>query len=139
VYALARLVNLGGEALEADGGIDQVAQNRLALGGVTREVGVDRLREECLPKAGVAPRARGASFILISCVRHVLPRYLELFALRRLAPCIEVLKNPYGRHGYGNIKVTIWKNVSENVALSALGVVQPIQRVESRLGSSRKE
>ncbi|MFN0038647.1 MAG: hypothetical protein ACKVP2_03955 [Burkholderiales bacterium] len=53
VQAFAWLVDLGGKAFEANGGIYQVAQNGLACTGVAGKIGVDCLRKERLPETRI--------------------------------------------------------------------------------------
>ena len=70
VKALARLVDLCGEAFKANGGIYQVAQNRLACTGVAGQISVDRFRKECLAEPRVVLRAFQNCAPTISCQDH---------------------------------------------------------------------
>src|SRR5207244_1264284 len=71
VQAFAGLLDLRGQLLEADRGVDQIAQNGLARGRVASEIRIDRLRKERLAKARVALRARRDRGLEIPCESHV--------------------------------------------------------------------
>src|SRR5207247_8558887 len=71
LQAVAGLLDLRGQLLEADRGVDQIAQNGLARGRVASEIRVDRLRKERLAKTRVALRARRDRGLEIPCESHI--------------------------------------------------------------------
>jgi hypothetical protein len=70
VQTLARLLDFRGQPLEAERGVDQVAQYGLARGRVAPKKRVDRLRKERLAKARVALRPRRHRLLEIPCECH---------------------------------------------------------------------
>src|SRR5437667_11232671 len=70
VQAFAGLLDLRGQLLEADRGVDQIAQNGLARDRVTPEIRIDRLRKERLAKTRVTLRARRDRGLEIPCESH---------------------------------------------------------------------
>src|SRR5438094_8519743 len=71
VQAFAGLLDLRGQLLEADRGVDQIAQNGLARDRVAPEIRIDRLRKERLAKTRVTLRARRDRGLEIPCESHI--------------------------------------------------------------------
>src|SRR5262245_32390427 len=88
MQTLARFVDFGGKRLEADRGIDEIAQDGLSDGGIACKIGVDRLGEERLAKAPIAPRASRDRLFEAPRECHLAPRLVRSLAMLVVEPAI---------------------------------------------------
>ena len=76
--ALARLIDLGGETLKANGCIHPVAQDRFASPGIAGQIRVDRFRKKRFAEPRVFARAPESCFESLVSVPSCLPVNLAL-------------------------------------------------------------
>lgn len=74
MQALAWLLERQGQLFKPDSGIDEISEDGFAYGGVACEIGIERLRKKCFPKARVPFHTRRDSVLKFPCQSHKYPR-----------------------------------------------------------------
>lgn len=70
MQALAWLLERQGQLLKPDSGIDEISEDGFAYGGVACEIGIERLRKKCFPKARVPFHTRRDRVSKFPCESH---------------------------------------------------------------------
>ena len=74
MQALAWFLERQGQLFKPDSGIDEIPEDGFAYGGVACEIGIERLRKKCFPKARVPFHTRRDRVSKFPCECHRLLR-----------------------------------------------------------------